>query len=134
MFFTFSSKRYLWYLMFYIFFAKLFAISHFRTCAYDRLSWDVNKLIGTWYVYVHAVTIKLNSSAVESSLSNPWIGGSNHGETISISISRRMNPFSSENGPSCTEWQLIWCPCMHWTVYPYFKSTAIFMNETKGSK
>ncbi len=38
------------------------------------------------------------SLVVESLLRNPWIGGSNPGGNyISFSVSRRMNPFSSEN-------------------------------------
>ncbi len=44
-----------------------------------------------------------DSSVVESSLRNPWIGGSNPGGNYtSFSVSRRMNPFTSENCSFCT--------------------------------
>ena len=46
---------------------------------------------------------KSDSSAVECSPRNPWIGGSNPGGNYtSFSASGRVNPFSSENCSFCT--------------------------------
>ncbi len=69
-----------------------------------RLDWFVNKLFGTWYTLLLCPFIsEPDSSMVESSLRNPWIGGSNPSRNYtSFSVSRRINPFSSENCSFCT--------------------------------
>ncbi len=69
-----------------------------------RSDWFVNKLFGTWYALIlYPFISESDSSVVESSLRNPFIGGSNTGGNYtSFSVSRRMNPFSSENCSFCT--------------------------------
>ena len=86
--------------------AAIFAQHFVRNCSQfvilwqlHRLDWFVNKLFGTWYTLLLCPFIsKSDSSVVESSLRNPWIGGSNPGgKYTSFSVSRRMHPFSYEN-------------------------------------
>ena len=54
------------------------------------------------------VTPNINSKSIESSPRYPWIEGSNPGGNYtSSSVSRKMNPFSSEKGSFCTLKQTI---------------------------
>ncbi len=63
--------------------SKLFTICQFVTTAYVELRdlyWFVNKLFGVWYALLLCPFInKSDSSTVEGSSRNPWIGGSNPG-------------------------------------------------------
>ena len=78
--------------------SKLFTIiRHFVTIAY---TWLICKLcIFTWYRLLLCTFISKSASSVaESSPRNPWIGCPNPGGNYnSFSVSRRLDPFSSEN-------------------------------------
>ncbi len=64
---------------------------------FHTLDWFLNKLFGTWLTLLFCAFItKSDSSAVESSTRNPWIGGSNPGGNYTyVLVSRRMNHFPS---------------------------------------
>ncbi len=83
--------------------SKLFTICHLVTIAYI-LDWFVNNVrLDIRYFHAHSSASQIAQCMVESSLRNPWIGGSNPGGIYSsFSVSYRMNPFSSENCSFCT--------------------------------
>ncbi len=69
------------------------------------VEWFVNKGICAWYTLIFwtIISCKSNSSVVESLPRKLWIGSSNpSGNYTLFSVSRRMNPFSSENCSLCT--------------------------------